>query len=840
MMIKKTIGILLLLMTVVTVSGAPRTAGRMRTAAVEVLTASNGKRHAPGHQKSLALLASTDDYAVFGYHDGGFAIISADDALPEVLGYSDKIFNANQGNPNFRWWLNAVTEISQQVRSGRAQAPAVVYPDTTLYKAQVPSLMTSEWGQDTPFWNFCPVNGDTCVTGCVATAMAQIIYYNRWPEQGTGSHTMTSHGQQLTANFGETTYEYDKMRDLYYRESYTQEEGEAVALLMSHCGIAVDMSYSPDGSGAYSRDAEKALRDYFNYPDAQYLLRSSYSEKQWMNIIFDELSHGRVLYYGGDDPDPVDGGGHAFVLDGYDERGLVSVNWGWNGTENGYYTISLLNPRTYAFTAHQEMIRGLQGNPISLVPFVVDVQKAGSVATMIPDSLLYRISALKVRGEINNTDLGVIRKMAGRNTDGSVSKGHLAILDLSEARIVGGGNAYLRQGGMSYTCHDDELGAKVFYGCRQLRMLKLPPTIKSIGVGAFGFCTKLDSIVGLRDSKECDYILEESSLYNRSDTTCLLAVLPSVTGSYSVKPGITTIGDYAFSSCQYLKQLTIPSSVRRIGREGLCCSWKLQQIKLMSPDPIEVGVDGLFGIRKSMAKLLVPAGSKEKYKRHAEWGAFCQEGPDGFDNIVEFGSAITARNAGKDYGDPVPKLGYSISGDIPEGTPEVWCDVDEYSPAGTYPIHVAPGTITDEVVEYIDGVFTIWKSRLNVSVGECTRLEGEENPVFTLSYDGFKLGETEDVLRVRPVATCEATPASPAGEYPILISGGEADNYEFRYVKGILKVEPDPTGIRHITADQSPMDVYTLDGRKISNQITSPNGIPAGTYIIKGKKLIVK
>ena len=161
-MIKKTIGILLLLMTVVTVSGAPRTVGRMRTAAVE-------------------------------------------------------IFDANQGNPNFRWWLNAVTEISQQVRSGRAQAPAVVYPDTTLYKAQVPSLMTSEWGQDTPYWNFCPVNGDTCVTGCVATAMAQIICYNRWPEQGTGSHTMTSHGQQLTANFGETTYEYDKMRDLYYR-----------------------------------------------------------------------------------------------------------------------------------------------------------------------------------------------------------------------------------------------------------------------------------------------------------------------------------------------------------------------------------------------------------------------------------------------------------------------------------------------------------------------------------------------------------------------------------------------------------------------------------------------
>ena len=87
-------------------------------------------------------------------------------------------------------------------------------------------------------------------------------------------------------------------------------------------------------------------------------------------------------------------------------------------------------------------------------------------------------------------------------------------------------------------------------------------------------------------------------------------------------------------------------------------------IKVFAREPIEVGADGLFGIRKSMCKLYVPAGSKRKYKRHAEWGEFYSEGPDGYDNIVEFGSAITARNAGKFYGDAMPKLGYSISGDM--------------------------------------------------------------------------------------------------------------------------------------------------------------------------------
>lgn len=833
------IWVLSLLVTTVA-SAAPRSVSRMRAAAAQVLSASGNKAHAPLHQQALSLLASSADYAVYGYPEGGFAIISADDALPEVLGYSMKRYEASEGNPNFRWWLSMVTAASREVRSGVAKAPAIVYPDTTRFKAKVPTLMTSEWGQDTPFWNFCPVRGDTCLTGCVATAMAQILYYNRAPEQGKGSHSMNSYGDLLTANFGETTYEFDKMRDLYYEETYSQEEADAVALLMSHCGIAVDMDYSPEGSGAYSHTAANALRDYFGYDNARFVNRNSYNEKDWMNLIYDELSHGRVVYYSGVDPDPVDGGGHAFVIDGYDEHGLVSVNWGWNGTENGYYTVSLLNPRTYSFSVQQDMIMGLQGDPLRLVSYAVDVRKAGMLSAQIPDSLLYRISSLKVTGDLDNTDLGVIRKMAGRNTDGTGTKGHLAHLDLSEARFVGGGSPYLREDGKSYTSGADVLGDKAFYGCRQLRTLILPASLKSIGVGAFGFCTKLDSLIGLRDSKECDYVFDGQALYSRADTTHLLMVLPSVTGTYAVKPGVTVVGDYAFSSCQYIKSLSLPSSVNRIGREGLYCSWKLQQIKVVSHEPISVGLDGLTGIRKSSCKLLVPAGSKEKYKRHAAWGTFYDSGSDGYDNIVEFGSAVMARNAGKDYGDPMPKLGYSISGDMPNGTPEIWCDADESTPAGTYPIHVGPGSITDEVVEYFDGVLTVWKARLSVSVGEYTRYEGQENPDFTLSYEGFKLGEDVDVLKALPEAYCEATPASPAGEYPIMISGGEADNYQFRFMKGVLKVVPDPTGIHDIMAEQQPMDIYTLDGRRIAQGITSLKGIPAGTYILKGKKLIVK
>jgi hypothetical protein len=307
---------------------------------------------------------------------------------------------------------------------------------------------------------------------------------------------------------------------------------------------------------------------------------------------------------------------------------------------------------------------------------------------------------------------------------------------------------------------------------------------------------------------------------------------------------VTLIDDGAFSSCQHIKELYLPSSLQRIGNQGLFCAWKLQIIKLLSREPIEVGADGLYGIRKSMCKLYVPAGSKNAYKRHAAWGEFVREGSDGYDNIVEFGSAITARNAGKFYGDEMPRLGYSISGDMVTGIPEVWCDADQYSPAGSYVIHVGPGTVTDEIVEYFDGTLTIWQAPLKVKVDNYTRFEGEENPEFEITISGYKLGEDASALTQVPEASCEATPSSPVGEYPIVISGGKADNYEFRYTHGVLTVLPDPTGITNFHGNALEnagiTDIYTLDGRKVLSSDNTLKGLPSGIYVIKGKKLIVK
>ena len=236
-----------------------------------------------------------------------------------------------------------------------------------------------------------------------------------------------------------------------------------------------------------------------------------------------------------------------------------------------------------------------------------------------------------------------------------------------------------------------------------------------------------------------------------------------------------------------------------------------------------------------MCYLYVPAGSADAYRYHSEWSYFSRH----YDHITEFGSAVIARNAGRDYGEENPTFGYQFSGDLPNGIPVLTCEATASSPVGEYPIHVEPGTITDEIVTFVDGTLKVWKARLKVSVGNYERYVGQENPAFELTYDGFKLGETPDVLTQKPVATTTATIDSPEGEYPITISGGEAQNYDFRYTKGTLKVVADPSGVSEVTSSAKAQDrrVYTLDGRAVSRQ---SGQLPKGVYVMGGKKYVVK
>ncbi|MBO4659310.1 MAG: C10 family peptidase [Prevotella sp.] len=808
----------------------------MFSAAAEALRTTDAM-HAPSSEsRELVELKSNAALTLIGYDGGAFAVVAADDMFPAILGVSSTRYS-NGRNPNFEFWLRSMSA-ALTYRAEHNIPSRIIAPDPNVYPTDVPPMLTTEWDQLTPYNNLLPSG---IYTGCVATAMAQVLNYHKLPEHGIGTASVYAKGTQVIATFEDDYYDWSNMRDTYMPGEYSDVEADAVALLMRDCGVAAKMQYGDafdGGSGAYSQDAAKGLRDHFGFDNAQCKERNNFSEEEWMDMVFSELSTRGPLYYGGTDMQHF--AGHAFVLHGYNEEGLVYVNWGWSGDDDGYYDISLLNPPGYRFSAQQDMIIGIegQGTPLVSIDTLVTVERGGQLALQL-DSLKERVASLKVVGELNGTDMRLIRWMAGCDVTFERTKGILRQLDLSEARIVSGGEPYFIDHNGRHTTREHTITSLLFYGCRNLRDLVLPVDITAIEKGAFALCTSLRTL-DIPNGDDKTYVIKDHTLFPKSDTCCIQEVLPTCRGEYVVPKGITTIDDYAFAGCSGVMRIEIPSTVTSVGDYAFQNTVGLTSIKMALYDIPATGSNALEGVKVRSCKLQVPASTKEQYKRHPVWGLFAGGGgATAYDNIVEYGSAITARNAGRFYGEENPKLGYMISGDIPSGIPEVTCDATIDSPVGDYVIHVEPGTIEEEIVQYFDGVLHVWAAPLNVSVEDYTRMEGEENPVFELKYEGFKLGQDMEVITTLPVATCEADASSAPGTYAINISGGVAPNYEFKYKSGTLTVTPDPTGITEITrSGQGKKVVYTLDGRRMA--VKDLKQLPKGIYVLDGKKVTIQ
>ena len=351
--------------------------GSLHTTAGTIPSAEQKARQTLGMKadEAMSLVESTDCYQVFARASGGFAIVSQGNEAPRLLAYSTTAtFCPQSDNPGYQWWQQAVSNLSQE---DLAIATTTV-PDTLRFPAAVAPLLSSTWGQKEPYNYQCPMSDCSpwagylpqaghCATGCVATALGQIMRYHRWPQNGEGSASvfyplLEPRGHTFTVDFADATYDWDQMLDSY-ADGYTTEQAEAVSQLLYHCGVASQMIYGSSSSGTTNYGALQALGDYFRYDtsEARLIVRSELSEPQWMELIYQELSAGRPIFYEGLD---INLGhwvmGHSFVIDGYDADGLVHVNWGWNGQENGYYDIALLNPGKYGFDEYQDMIIGYQ------------------------------------------------------------------------------------------------------------------------------------------------------------------------------------------------------------------------------------------------------------------------------------------------------------------------------------------------------------------------------------------------------------------------------------------------------------------------------------------------
>ena len=344
-------------------------------------------------------LKKMEELSIIGYAKGSFAIVSNDDSHQPIIGYSENSYDLN--SPEFAWYLSAANDALRLTSSKINEQIGT--------RSKIEPLLATTWGQDTPYNNLCPTERDNesikYPTGCVATAMAQVMYYHQYPEKGLGSITYSFQDRILSADFNNTYYQWSLMLPAYTKGDYSDENAAAIATLMFQCGAAIKMKYNVGGSGAYVYDAATALRKNFGYHEnLQVKYRESYTISEWMTLMYNELQANRPIIYAGSD---ANNGGHCFVIDGYDENNFVHVNWGWNGSNDGYYDIALLDPKGYSFSLGQSMLTGV-GKPSDEIVYHSEIMsednfkvtKLGNTKILITDGTYYNMSDRDFTGEL--------------------------------------------------------------------------------------------------------------------------------------------------------------------------------------------------------------------------------------------------------------------------------------------------------------------------------------------------------------------------------------------------------------------------------------------------------
>ncbi len=311
----------------------------------------------------------------------GFVLVSADNTVWPVLGYSIQFnFDLNYMAPSTKYWINGYeTQIEYSIKNNlipeektvnewnrlTVENPQINAPKSNVV---VGPLITSIWNQDRYYNKLCPEDEAApsgydghVPNGCVALSTSMVMYYHRYPDTGTGTHSYNASGYGTqSANYGTTTYDWSAMTD------DVTNYNTSVAKLIYHIGVAVNMNYAADGSGSQTEYAATALKNYFKYSNTiSTKNRWSYTESSWITLLKDNLNLNRPMVYAGSDQS----GGHAFNCDGYDDANYFHFNWGWGGYGNGYFLVSNLNPTGSTFNSGQQAVVNIfPSSPITACP----------------------------------------------------------------------------------------------------------------------------------------------------------------------------------------------------------------------------------------------------------------------------------------------------------------------------------------------------------------------------------------------------------------------------------------------------------------------------------------
>lgn len=512
--------------------------------------------------------------------DIGDYVVLTKNNHPEVIGYSlNGSSNGSEVPPSMLWFMDLSNNALAMGESVTEDTVPSWLPD------HIDPLLTTTWNQGYPYNAKCPQmkNSEgkivTCPTGCVATAMAQIMAYYKFPDSGYGVQQYSFKDKQIELDFETINFDWENMLNHYdyiegKEQNFNETEADAVSNLLFACGVSTSMSYGPYSSGAYITEVGYALTHYFKYDQACYYYGTKKSRlgKILFNISksMPVICASRGGHHGDEYAD-----GHAVVFDGYDTNGNVHVNWGWGGYFDGYFNIFALGTHDVYSMGSEDIIADIKPSYYkNHVDYILSlkVTEAGSLSKMIKEEDMDAIEGLKITGELNVNDFEFIRKMDS-----------LYYLDLSDVQIVDTSNQFLEefpQYALSYSAYAAKknlgevilpnsctvIGEAALSNCHMLKSVTLGKNVKIIGDRAFWDCEKLESI-------------------------CL-------------PEGVTSIRTQAFDGCTNLKSINIPESVEGIGTLAFYCCKALETINI--PKRVSyIGKDAFAGCKSLSTPLVI-------------------------------------------------------------------------------------------------------------------------------------------------------------------------------------------------------------------------------------------
>jgi len=533
------------------------------------------------HIERSTVNAAAADYYVFNASDGSaFAIIAGDDRARAILARGDHALDMSRLPCNLQYWLEQYRE---QMEYLLAHPGLMVQTLAQPSMPVVAPLLTCTWNQTRPYNNECPVfNGTRCVTGCVATAMAQVMYRWKYPAQAPALPAYTTSKNKIALPaLPQAPLAWEDMLDDYRGDDYTESQALAVATLMRYCGQSCKMDYGTS-SAAHTFNQLSGVKMFGYNSSAVLLSRYDYSDSAWVELICEDLVAGRPLLYSGSSGT---GFNHAFVVDGTDGN-MLHVNWGWGGSGDGYYALDAF---IMQMNSGHSMIYHLypedQDGLVPVYDFAVDgiyYQKAGSGLRVVPGPEKYS-GHIVIPAQVENQ--GVLYPVT------AVTPGaFMGCVDLSSVEV-----------GPSVTT----IGNGAFSGCLNLKRVSIPESVLSIGRQAFLDCTALDTVdimslsswcqIDFRDDEACPFHYAHHLRVNGDEVTQLI-----------IPDGVTTIGRNLFRNCTSLVGLTVPNTVTAINSYAFYRCTSLETVRLS--DRLEsLGYCTFAGCKKLTAIDLPPS-----------------------------------------------------------------------------------------------------------------------------------------------------------------------------------------------------------------------------------------